>query len=287
MLFGRGDSDLQVHRCGRQSQCERADDREGQPQRDPAEAPAAGVVELAELRDRRGRRLDTRRQRHRDREREQHGEHRRPSARSLAVADVRDRSVDATGDHRDPGANKGERHQRECRSPYVPVPSESRDGDEQEKRKRDPIWREARHVLDQRRGTGRHADRDREDEVDDKGADRDERPPLPKRLPRGCRRTTTLREPRDKLVVVGDDQSDHRNNQSHRRQQQAEISMQSPQRRLDGVGDRGDGVGHHRKRKRQQEDRPAVEQAAAPAGWSPRRGKGRGCRGYLGSCGVG
>ncbi len=48
------------------------------------------------------------------------------------------------------------------------------------------------------------------------------------------------------LEVVRDDQGDGRHHQGHRRQQQAEIPVQSAKGCLDGVGDRRHRVRHHR-----------------------------------------
>lgn len=64
------DPDLQAHCGGRQAERQRADNRERQPQRDAAEPPSPGVIELPQLSDRRGRRLNPGRECHRNRKRQ-------------------------------------------------------------------------------------------------------------------------------------------------------------------------------------------------------------------------
>ena len=284
---GLRDPDMQVDGERGQAERERTDDRERQPQRDAAEAPATGVVELAELRDRRGGRLDAGRQRHRDGEREQHrdegGVAGRSRGRRVVSGDGRARAADQDGEA---DRDERDRHQREDGAADVAEPGERGHGDEHAERERDPQRRERRHVGDHRRGGRRDADRDRQHEVDDEGADRHERPPLPERGAGRGGGAPALGEARDELVVAADHERDERDDEAHRRQQQREVPVQRPQRCLDRVRDGRHGVRHHREREGDQQRRLAeqrgVRSRAATAGAVDRRVGGGG-----GEVGVG
>ena len=109
----RRDADAEPHRKRGDAQGEAADHEQGEPQRDPAEEPPAGVVELSELGDRRRRRLDAGREGHAHRERQHHREEgeaggvagRRDVGR-LRLAESRDEKGGADADERQ--RHKGE-----------------------------------------------------------------------------------------------------------------------------------------------------------------------------------
>lgn len=146
-----------------------------------------------------------------------------------------DLGAGAIDDHGETESNEADRHQGKKGSSQMAEPAQTGDGEEDGERQRDPISGGRRQIGDQRRGGGRHADRDRQDEVDDQGADRNECPPLAKGAPGRRCGTATLREAGDQLVVIGDDKSDQRHHECHRRQEQGEVSVERAQGRLDRI----------------------------------------------------
>ena len=68
------EADAEPHRQGRESNGERANDRNHQPKRQPPETPTAAVAELRQLGDRVRGRLHPSRERHPQGQREQHWE---------------------------------------------------------------------------------------------------------------------------------------------------------------------------------------------------------------------
>ena len=135
---------------------------------------------------------------------------------------------------------------------------------QQEQRQRDPERGQRGEQGDHRAGRGRDGDADGQHEVDDQGADGQERPARPEGPRRGGSGAASLGEAADQLPVVRghhDHQADH---QAHGGQQEGEVSVQGAQRGLDGVGDGGDRVGDHREGEREEEDGPA--RRTAPGG---------------------
>ncbi len=264
--FGRN-ADVEVDGRGGEPDGDRAHDPEREPQRDAPEAAAAGIVELAELRDCRRRGLDSGGQGHGDGEGEQHGDHRGMSAGVGDVTDVRQVRVKAAEKHHDGRAHERERHQGEQRATDVSVPGQTRNPDEQHQGESDPIRSETGDVIDQRRCSRGHADGDGQHEVHDQRADRNERPPFPEGLAGRCGRAASLGEPGDQLVVVRDDHGDDRHDQRHGRQQQPQVAVQRAQGSFDRIGDRGHRIGHHREGEGQQQNGSAAKASPeAPAG---------------------
>ncbi len=111
-------------------------------------------------------------------------------------------------------------------------------------------------VRDDRRRAGGDADCDRELEVDDQGAEWEKRDPFPERPPRGGGVAAALRETSVELVVDRDEQDDP-HDAADRRHEESEIAVEREKSGLDGVGDRGDAIAHHRERERQQKNQPA------------------------------
>jgi hypothetical protein len=263
-LVGPRDPDVQLDRKRGQPHGQDADDHDRQSQRGAPEARPPAVIELAELGDRSRGCLRAGGQRHRDGEGEQHRHHRRagrPGDRRRAVGERRSREAEPQrGDGRH---HEQARHDREDEAAAMPEQGEGTDGNNECQRERDPDVRQVGDVGDHRAASGGDRDRDREREVDDQGADRQERPRLAERPAGGLGRPTTLGEALDQLPVVQRDQRDDPDDQPHRRQQQAKVAVERAQRRLDRVGHRRDRVGHHREREREEQQYLRAGQAPA------------------------
>ena len=176
-----GDPDLQPHRRGGQPEGQRADDREGQPQRYAPEPTTTRVVELAQLRDRRRRRLD-------------------PVASAMATGNASSTAIVAgcplVSDESDVGfgrvdpptstatatATNARVISAKIARPSDQTRSAPRRAAAVRVRAGSAPTRDRERNRSRRRA-GRHADGDGQDEVDDQRADRHERPPLPNALP--------------------------------------------------------------------------------------------------------
>ncbi len=254
---------MEVHGEHGEPHRQRGDDEHRREQRAPAEAALAVVVELTELGDRGRGRLGSGRERHRHRESEDHRHQRgrcRTGERRLPVGD--DGTGEAPDKHRDGEDDEGDRHQGEDEPAAVAEPGQAGNGYEEHEVERDAHRRKVRDVGDQRAAAGGDRDRDRQREVDDQRADWQERGGLAEGLARGLRGAAALREHGDELPVVERDERDDRDHQTHRRDQQLEVPVERPQRRLDRIGDRRNGIGHHREGEGEEEDGPRRQASA-------------------------
>lgn len=253
-----GDANAQAYGEHGQGQGEAADDDQEKGERTAPEAATVAVVELAELSDGRGRRLDAGGQGHRDGEGEDDceggGAARVGRGGGLTNGVGRNEAVYEYGDadeHEEHG------HDGEQQPPAVSEPGQPGDDQQQEQGERDTegcgCGEEGNHGT----GGGRDGNPDGQDEVDDECADRYERPARPEGPP--CRRCrpTSLGEAAHQLPVVGGDHDDQAHDQRHGRQQQGEVAVQGTQRRLNGVRHGGDGVCDHSEGEREEEDRAA------------------------------
>ena len=119
------------------------------------------------------------------------------------ASDVRDRCAQTADEHRDASRHECEGMVAKMARPRCPNQVSAATNTNSTSAERNTCRRQRRHVVDDGRGTGRHADRDREHEVDDQRADRHERPPLPERpCPPPPPRHPPSGRPRHKLVVI-------------------------------------------------------------------------------------
>ncbi len=279
----RGDADAQPHCQRREAQRQSADNKQGEPECHLSEELPSSLIELSQLRDGRGGRFDPGGQRHRHRKRQGDGQHRCPPAGGVSLqrqsgGSSMGRGKDSAHQQGDPGAHEGQRQDRKDRAPAMPKPGESANEDEQAKRRHHTQGSELREIGHDGGGACRHANRDGEDKIDHQGANGQEGPGFPKGGSGRGRRATSIRETRHELVVVQGHDTDHHDDQCHGRQEQGQIAAQSTQRGFNSIGHRRNGIGHHRKRKRDEQHQ------------SPNRAEGGKvvpyflCRSYLSEC---
>lgn len=230
---------------------QRADDPDHQPEREASEPAPSAIVELRQLGDRIGGRLDSGCQRHTQRDGEEHRGQSRAVQRGCSFdADTvwrrRTRRCGDTGqDHPRRQHDESQGRNREDDPPGLAQQDPGGDHDDEPESDRCPQWSQVGEIGDEGRCARRAADRHGEREVDQQCSQWDECPALAEGVGNAVRATTSLGEASDQLVIGRGYDADDRHDRRHRGKQLCQIAVQRTQRRLDRIGDGGDRICHH------------------------------------------